>query len=63
MKKFLSILVIGILVFCTGCEGSKNIENLRGIDFNVDGNETTLTNYDTDNPVVATAFLIILLFH
>ena len=53
MKKFLSILVIGILVFCTGCEGSKNIENLRGIDFNVDGNETTLTNYDTDNPVVA----------
>ena len=53
MKKFLSILVIGILVFCTGCEDSKNTENLRGIDFNVDGNESTLTNYDTDNPVVA----------
>ena len=53
MKKFLNILVIGILVLCTGCDGSKNAENLRGIDFNIDGNETTLANYDTENPVVA----------
>ena len=53
MKKFLNILVIGILVLCTGCDGSKNTENLRGIDFNIDGNETTLANYDTENPVVA----------
>ena len=53
MKKFLSVLIISILLFCTGCESSKNTENLLGIDFNVDGNETSLSNYDTENPVVA----------
>ncbi len=53
MKKFLSVLIISILLFCTGCESSKNSENLLGIDFNVDGNETSLSNYDTENPVVA----------
>lgn len=53
MKKFLSVLIICILLFCTGCESSKNTENLLGIDFNVDGNETSLSNYDTENPVVA----------
>lgn len=53
MKKFLSVLVISILLFCTGCESSKNNEDLLGIDFNVSGNEATLDNYDTENPVVA----------
>ena len=53
MKKVLSVLIISILLFCTGCESSKNTENLLGIDFNVDGNETSLSNYDTENPVVA----------
>ena len=53
MKKILSVLIISILLFCTGCESSKNTENLLGIDFNVDGNETSLSNYDTENPVVA----------
>lgn len=53
MKKILNILVISILLFCTGCSNNKNSENLLGIDFNVDSNETTLNNYDTENPVVA----------
>lgn len=53
MKKILNILVISILLFCTGCSNNKNSENLLGIDFNVDSNETTLNNYDTKNPVVA----------
>ena len=52
-KKILNILVISILLFCTGCSNNKNSENLLGIDFNVDSNETTLNNYDTENPVVA----------
>lgn len=53
MKKILNILVISILLFCSGCSNNKNSENLLGIDFNVDSNETTLNNYDTENPVVA----------
>lgn len=53
MKKILNILVISILLFCTGCSNNKNSEKLLGIDFNVDSNETTLNNYDTENPVVA----------
>lgn len=53
MKKILNILVISILLFCTGCSNNKNSENLLGIDFNVDSNETILNNYDTENPVVA----------
>lgn len=53
MKKFLSVLVLSILLFCTGCESSKTKEELIGIDFNINGNETSLDNYDTENPVVA----------
>ena len=53
MKKFLSVLFLCILLFCTGCESSKTKEELIGIDFNINGNETSLDNYDTENPVVA----------
>ena len=53
MKKFLSVLFLSILLFCTGCESSKTKEELIGIDFNINGNETSLDNYDTENPVVA----------
>ena len=53
MKKFFSVFIISILLFCTGCSDKENTENLLGIDFNIDGNETTLANYDTENPLVA----------
>lgn len=52
MKKILSIIVISILLLCSGCR-SKEEENLLGIDFNTNGNEVSLNNYDTKNPLVA----------
>lgn len=52
MKKILSIIVISILLLCSGCS-SKEEENLLGIDFNTNGNEVSLNDYDTENPLVA----------
>ena len=51
MKKILLVFVtIATLFTLTGC-GVK--EDLLGISYDVDGNETTLDQYDTKNPVVA----------
>lgn len=52
MKKFIGVLLVSILLLCSGCD-SKREENLLGIDFNISGNEQTLNNYDTENPIVA----------
>lgn len=52
MKKFIGVLLVSILLLCSGCD-SKRAENLLGIDFNISGNEQTLNNYDTENPIVA----------
>ena len=51
MKKILLVFVtIATLFTLTGC-GVK--EDLLGISYDVDGNEATLDQYDTENPVVA----------
>ena len=52
MKKFLGVFLVSIILFCTGCE-KKEEGNLLGIDFNQSGNEISLSNYETDNPLVA----------
>ncbi len=52
MRKKL-LLLVGLLVFVTGC-GKKEIkENLLGIDYDVKSNEVELNKYETENPVVA----------
>lgn len=52
MKKFLGVFLVSIILFCTGCENKEKV-NLLGIDFNQSGNEINLSNYETDNPLVA----------
>ena len=52
MKKFLGVFMVSIILFCTGCEKKEEV-NLLGIDFNQTGNEINLSNYETDNPLVA----------
>ena len=52
MKKFLGVFLVSIILFCTGCEKKEEV-NLLGIDFNQSGNEINLSNYETDNPLVA----------
>ena len=57
MKKKLIIIFIATisLFLMTGCSNNSKVveENLLGIDFNTQTNETTLSQYETDNPVVA----------
>ena len=57
MKKKLSIILIIFSVFLlTGCNNDTKVEikeDLLGINYNVEGNETTLSQYETTNPVVA----------
>lgn len=56
MKKILSIILIMFSVFIlTGCSSNKTEikEDLLGINYEVEQNETTLSQYETDNPVVA----------
>ena len=52
MKKFLGVFLVSIILFCTGCENKEKV-NLLGIDFNTNGNEVSLNDYDTENPLVA----------
>ncbi len=52
MKRILSIVLISIILLCSGCN-TQNKENLLGINFNTTGNEISLDNYDTENPLVA----------
>ena len=52
MKRILSIVLISIILLCSGCN-TQNEENLLGINFNTTGNEISLDNYDTENPLVA----------
>ena len=48
------ICVLLILVFIFGeSDGTKNNEEMLNINYNVKGNEVSLENYKTDNPVVA----------
>ena len=49
------LLIIIIVVACNIPEKGKekNKEKLLGINYNISGNETTLNDYDTENPVVA----------
>lgn len=49
------LLIIIIVVACNIPEKDKdkNKEKLLGINYNISGNETTLNDYDTENPVVA----------
>ncbi|MDD4124180.1 MAG: peptidylprolyl isomerase [Eubacteriales bacterium] len=66
MKKLISVILTA--VFCLtlfSCAGEKDeasktesaensySEDLKGINFNIEGNETTLENYETSNPVAA----------
>ena len=51
MKKILLIFITIVTLFSlTGCVVE---EDLLGISYNIDGNEATLDQYDTENPVVA----------
>lgn len=53
MKKLLLIGLI-FIIFLTGCGKKEEIkEDLLGIDYNISGNETNLSKYETENPVVA----------
>ncbi len=53
MKKLLLIGLV-LIIFLTGCGKNKDIkEDLLGIKYDIEGNETSLENYDTENPVVA----------
>lgn len=52
------VVVIGLLLVCTMFIPEKNEkknykEELLGIDYSVEGNETSLNDYETENPVVA----------
>ncbi len=60
MKKIIKILtivmIVPLLFITSGCDNNNDNqveENLLGIDYNIDGNETTLDQYETENPVVA----------
>ena len=56
MKKYLKLIIVILLVsICCGCSKSqeKAKEELLGINFNIEGNITTLNKYETENPVVA----------
>jgi peptidyl-prolyl cis-trans isomerase B (cyclophilin B) len=50
------ILVVGLIAVALFLPEKKELikgVNMLGIDFNVDGNETSLEKYETENPVVA----------
>lgn len=56
MKKFKFLFIILLIVCCCSCSSDKEKkyqEDLLGIDFNVEKNEVSLSNYDTENPLVA----------
>lgn len=55
MKKIYIIILISLTIFISGCSNQKEkkIENLLGINFNIENNESSLDKYQTDNPVVA----------
>ena len=51
MKKILLTLITIVTLFSlTGCGVE---EDLLGISYDIDGNEATLDQYDTENPVIA----------
>ncbi len=51
MKKL--IIICGLILFLlTGCNNNKNINTL-GINFDIEGNESSDFNHDTENPEVA----------
>ncbi|MBE6157369.1 MAG: peptidylprolyl isomerase [Firmicutes bacterium] len=52
IKKVFLLVLIASFVILTGCSNSKE-EKLLGIDYNTDKNEVELSNYKTENPVVA----------
>ena len=57
LKKWLIVLILTIVIFISGCENNEKDttkkENLLNINYNIEGNETSLEKYDTKNPVVA----------
>ena len=54
MKKIVKFLVISlVIVLCCGCSKQEKEIDLLGIDFSKDGNEVSLENYETENPLVA----------
>ena len=53
MKKILLIVLITLSVFITGCGNEEIKEDLLGIDYKIEENETKLEKYDTKNPLVA----------
>ncbi len=55
MKKISRLFVIlGLIVLFTGCGEKKSVkEELLGISYDMQGNETTLEQYETEHPVVA----------
>lgn len=56
MKKIVKLLLIAITLslLVSGCgEKKQRSEKLLGIDYSTSGNEVSLDNYETDNPVVS----------
>jgi len=53
MKKILLIALITLSIFITGCGKEEVKEDLLGIDYKVEENETKLDKYDTKNPLIA----------
>lgn len=52
-KKFLLILLLVSCLFLSACSSNNLEENLLGINFNIDTNESSEFAYDTKNPTVA----------
>lgn len=53
-NRILFVVVLTIMCFCVaGCGKEERKEMLLGINYEVTGNESSLKNYDTTNPVVA----------
>ena len=53
MKKILLVALITLSIFITGCGKEEIKEDLLGIDYKIEENETKLEKYDTKNPLVA----------
>lgn len=53
MKKILLVTLITLSIFITGCGKEEIKEDLLGIDYKIEENETKLEKYDTKNPLVA----------
>ena len=57
-KIIIGILLVAAILLVTGCEEEekeeqKLVEDLRNINYQVEGNEASLSQYETENPVVA----------